>query len=210
MKDISFSNPPTATHTHISSCRVFDFCLLVLSAVGWWCGKLCLFGLLIQADPYPPVCVCVCVHECMCAHRSREHSPMTTTSTTQRQCRQRTTPHAENTHINSTHINAHMHTHTNKTYIQQKNIAHRRKNICMSMCMCVYVCSGPEETFSMCWMSPRGSHSTLIGSLACSVCFHSDRAVTASYHPGRAVNHTGSQPTIRMPCLNQSQHRSRQ
>lgn len=55
--------------------------------------------------------------------------------------------------------------------------------------MPVYVCFGPEEIFSMCWMNPRGSRSPLIGCLACCVCFHCDRAVAPSRHPGRVVNH---------------------
>lgn len=100
-------HPPAS---HSSSGRNLDFCLLVLSAVGWWCGKVRLFGLLIQADPGPLLCVWACAH----THTSREHSPMTTTSTIQRQCRQKThTTRGVHTHINAP-IHTHAHTRAHK------------------------------------------------------------------------------------------------
>ena len=123
MKDISFYRsltPPPQTHTHT---------LFLLSPSWFLSACLVCSGLVVQKASFiwsfntnwplsPGVCFvgCVCLCACVRVCTSREHSPMTTTSTTQRRCRKKTEPHGENTHINSTQVNTHMHTHvhTNK------------------------------------------------------------------------------------------------
>lgn len=111
-------------------------------------------------------------------------------------------PHGEQTHTLAPHAFEHTCIHTRtRAQINVDTHTHTQISSKLRRCMagarlrCVCVCSGPEEIFSMCQMNPRGSPPFLIGWPPRCVCFHSYGAVTASYHPVRAVNHAGFQPS---------------